>query len=237
MSLGDHLEELRKRLFASIGILILFASACAVFSFRLHAFLTAPYRELTGLDLFLGNAYGPLEIIVKLSIMSGFTLALPLLFAILWGFITPAVTPRSARTGYAVILSSAFLFWAGLCFCWFYIFPISLQFLFVDMLPEGVLPQLTMEKYYSFLFLLHIGSGLFFQLPLIIVLLGALEIIPFSWHARSYRYVIVGIFVVAAVVTPPDPLSQIIMGTLLVLLYAISLVIVYVLERIRRRKS
>lgn len=235
MSLGDHLEELRIRLFLSIGILVLFATLCGIFSFRLHAFLTSPYRTLTGLDLFLGNAYGPLEIIVKLSIMSGFTLALPLLFAILWGFITPAVSPRAARTGYAVILSSALLFWAGLVFCWYYIFPISLQFLFVDMLPEGVLPQLTMEKYYSFLFLLHTGCGLFFQLPLIIVLLGALDIIPFAWHVRSYRYVIVGIFIIAAIVTPPDPLSQIIMGSLLVLLYGISLVIVYVIERVRKR--
>jgi sec-independent protein translocase protein TatC len=237
MSIGDHLEELRWRIFAIAGVLLLFAIACGVFSFQLHDFLIKPYHDLTGLKLLLGNAYGPLEILIKLSIMAGLTLSLPLVIGIAWGFVTPALQTRQARYGYGIILASSFLFWGGLFFCWYYIFPLSLKFLFIDMLPPGVQPQLTMEKYYSFLFLLHTGSGLFFQLPLIVILLGALEIVPLAWHGRSYKYVVVSIFIIGAIVTPPDPLSQIVLSCTLLALYGISLGVVFILETLRGRRA
>lgn len=146
MSVGDHLEELRVRILWMIGVLVVFSVAAGVFSASIHRFLIAPYNEITGERLLLYSVVGPMEVYIKVSFITGLATSLPVLIYILWGFVAPAVSRRAALLGNGIVLCSTVLFWTGMAVCWFYIFPLSLQFMFVEILPEGIAPQTTVEK-------------------------------------------------------------------------------------------
>ena len=240
MSLGEHLEELRQRIIAMVSVIAVAAIITGVFSYQLHDILIIPYQTAIaekfpkGLDLLLKTVPGPMIVMFKLSMMVGFTVALPMSFFILWGFITPALSRRAAIIGRLVVAASSLLFWAGLFVCWLYIFPLAMQFMLIGMLPSHTIPQLSLEDYYTFLFWVHIGTGLGFQLPLVIVILAAARILTFQWHKRYWKHIIVGIFVFAAVVTPPDPGTQLILGGSMLVLYGISLLVIWMIERGRR---
>jgi sec-independent protein translocase protein TatC len=236
MSIGDHLEELRVRFFWMLGIIGVLSGAAGLFSADLHRLLIGPYQSLTGERLILQNVYGGMEIYIKVSVLAGVIVGFPALVFILWGFITPAVSRRVAYYGHFAVACSALLFWAGITFCWFYIFPMSLQFLFVGMQLESVAPVMAVERYYSFLFVLHIATGLAFQLPIILVALGAFGILTVDWHRRTWKYALLVIYAFAAIITPPDPWSMLAVGTLLLLLYSLSIGVVWILERTRRKK-
>ncbi len=238
MSVGDHLEEFRKRLLAIIVVVLGSALVAGIFVQEIHAFLIQPYRQLTGRALYLASVYGPMEILIELAITVGITVSLPISIFILWGFITPALSRRGAIIGNISILASSLLFWAGMAFCWNFLLPLTLKFFFITILPEGTEAQITLEKYYSFFFLMHIGAGLSFQFPLVVLLLGALGILPLAWHRRSFRYIIVGIFAFAGIITAdPNPMNQLAMGGVLTVLYTIALAILWVIERARRKRD
>ena len=231
LSVGDHLEELRWRLIIIILAVFILSLVSFFFSPLIHNFLIGPYSALTDQKLLLHNVYGSIEVLIKISITLGLTLSLPISLSILWRFVTPAINSKMAWIGHLSVGSSALLFWGGLALAWFYIFPLALHFLFQDVLLTGVSPQTTVEKYYSFLFLLHIGCGLAFQLPLLSVILGALRIVSIAWHKKNWKYVAVASLLFTAFITPPDPLSQLILSALLLCLYAVSVFLVWLIVR------
>ncbi|MCB1172451.1 MAG: twin-arginine translocase subunit TatC [Leptospiraceae bacterium] len=230
MSVGDHLEELRKRILAVLLVVTLFSIAVGLVSPWLHKILVEPFHTITGKNLIMGKAYGGLLVLMKLSVLAGVGLSLPISISILWGFIKPAVTRRTAILGNVVVAASALLFWSGVALCWLYIFPLSIRFLFQDTLLWGTDPTHPIEEYYGFLFTMHVGSGITFQLPLVLVILGALGIVTMDWHRRFWKYIFVFIFFIAAVLTPPDPISQVVLGTALLALYGISVLLVFIIE-------
>lgn len=237
LTIGDHLEELRWRLIFIFAIILILSIVCFIFGKTIHNFLIQPYLELTAHKLLLHNVYGSLEVLLKLSFMLGFTFGLPICLSLLWGFVTPAIKNKHAWWGHCTVAASSLLFWSGLWLAWQYLFPLSLQFLFQSMLLEGVAPQTTVEKYYSFLFLLHIGCGLVFQLPLLIIILGWLNILSMAWHRKNWKYIALITLVLAAVITPPDPLSQLVLAGLMCALYATAVFIVWLIERMRRKQE
>lgn len=248
MSLGEHLEELRRRLLWILGVLIVASGAAGIFVEEIHSFLVKPYLTaaaqaptLQGIPgatgLILGSVYGALEIYFKLSMMVGMIVTLPIALSLLWGFVTPAVSVRTARIGHGAVAASTLLFWSGVTFAWVYVFPISLGMMLNTFLPEGVVAQTSLEKYYSFLFMIVLGSGLTFQLPMVVVMLGAIGIVTTAWHARVWRYVIIAILLFAGFITPPDPFSIFALAVPLIVLYAVSVGIVWLIERARRRPT
>ncbi len=237
MSLGDHLEELRTRILWIVGVLTAATIGAAFWSADLHSLLIQPYREVTdNRDLYLMNVYGPMEFLVKLSLLTGITVSFPVILSILWGFATPAVSRLTAFLGHLAVASSALLFWFGIFFAWEFILPISLDFLFHGIELPGITPQITLEKYYSFLFMLVFASGIIFQLPLLLVILGGLGLITTEFHKRTWKYSIVGIFIFAAVITPPDPVSQLLFAAPVTVLYFIAVGIVWIIEKIQDKK-
>lgn len=243
LPVGDHLEELRKRLLWIAGTVCLAALLIGFKIYDIHEFLMDPYKTTVsarypgGMNLILRNVPGPMIIMIKLSFMIGFSISLPISISILWGFITPAVSRFTAWIGHIVVGASSLLFWTGMFVCWKFIFPTALQFMLIDMLPVMVDPQLTLEDYYSFVLLLHVGSGLGFQLPLLLVVLGAFGILTLRWHQNYWKYIIVGVFVFAAIITPPDPVTQLFLAVPLNLLYFVSLIIVWFIEKSKRQKK
>ncbi len=231
LSIGEHLEELRRRVISVLALLIASGVCALLFSKQLHAFLITPYLKLTNQELLLQNVYGSLEVLLKLSFMSAVSLSLPFSFYILWGFITPALPKRAAWIGGGCVMASCLLFWCGLVIAWHYLFPMALHFLFQDILLMGVKPQTTVEKYYSFLFLLHIGCGLVFQMPLLSLILGWLGIITSRWHKQNWRYIVLILLIFSAIITPPDPISQIALALLVLVLYALSVMLIWLIEK------
>lgn len=236
MSIGDHLEEFRRRLFVIVGITATLAIAIGIISPQVHSFLVGPFTEITHEKLHLRTGYGGIISLFKISLILASILAFPINLSVIWGFITPAISRKIRWIGYLVVYASSLLFWSGLAVCWFYLYRLALHFMFQEFLLEGTIAQHPLEEYYSFLFMIHIGSGLVFQLPLVIVILGAIGIIGMDWHAQYWKFIIVGIFVIAAIITPPDPITQLVMGGMLVMLYSISVLIVWLMEKARRKK-
>ena len=109
--------------------------------------------------------------------------------------------------------------------------PASNQFLLVLTLPEGVIPQLSVERYYAFVFTMLFVCGTLFQLPILLFLMGITGIMPFAWHGRHWKGITVGIFLVAALLTPPDPISQILLGGLLLGIYALTVGLLWMLGK------
>lgn len=230
MSLGDHLEELRIRILSIIFLWIIVSGIVGIFIEDIHKFLVEPFSSVSSEPLILGTVYGPLEIYFKLSIILGILISLPISLSILWGFITPALSKRSAILGHVVVIFSSLLFWVGVIFAWKYLFPLSLNMMLKYLLPYQTIAQTTIEKYYSFLFLILIGTGVTFQLPLLVVLLGSLGIVTVEWHKKAWKFVVVLLFIFSALITPPDPFSMFILALPLLLLYFISVFIVWLIE-------
>jgi sec-independent protein translocase protein TatC len=244
MTLGDHLEELRMRLLWIIGILVVTSSITGIFIERIHSFLISPYKAVvaqlpsaqTSPGLILGSIYGSLEIYFKLAVMIGSLITLPLALTILWGFVTPAVSKKTARIGHSIVLASTLLFWIGVVFAYVYVFPLSLDMMLYTFLPEGVIAQTSLEKYYSFLFMIVLGSGITFQLPMVVILLGATGIIPIAFHRKIWKFVTIGILAFSGFFTPPDPFSLFALAIPLWALYAISVSTVWLIEKGKGRR-
>ena len=236
MTLGDHLEELRRRIFAILGVWLSISIIVGIFSEDIHKFLVQPFKEISKQPLLLGTIYGPLEIYFKLSIILGMIISLPFILSILWGFITPALSKRTAMQGYIIIFISSLLFWVGVFFAWEYLFPLSLKMMLEFFLPSETIAQTTIEKYYGFLFLILIGTGATFELPLLVIFLGYLSILTLEWHKKVWKFIIVIIFVFSAIITPSDPFSMFVLAIPLTILYFLSVGIVWMFE-LRRKKE
>ncbi len=231
MTLGDHFEELRKRIFAVLGVWVGSSAIAGIFIEDIHNYLVSPFKLVSNQSLLLGTIYGPLEIYFKLAFIIGFIISLPLSLFILWGFITPALEIKTARVGNIIILSSTILFWLGVWFSWEYLFPLSLKMMLQLFLPAETIAQTTIEKYYSFLFFIIIGTGIAFQLPLVIILFGAMGIITTEWHKKTWKFVVIILFTLSAFITPPDPFSMFVLALPLIALYFISIVMVWIIEK------
>ncbi|MFN3604136.1 MAG: twin-arginine translocase subunit TatC [Leptonema sp. (in: bacteria)] len=235
LTIGDHLEELRIRIFLIIGVWLFFSFLAGFFIEDIHIFLVQPFKKISQQPLLLGTIYGPLEIYFKLALIIGILVSLPINLNILWGYVTPALQKKTAVLGHISIFVSSILFWFGVVFAWIYLFPFSLNMMLTYFLPAETIAQTTVEKYYSFLFLILIGTGLSFQLPLVVIFLGALEILTLEWHKKFWKFIIVILFVLSAFVTPPDPFSMFVMALPLLLLYLISVGFVWLIESSRKK--
>ena len=151
-TVGEHLEDFRKHLIWIIFFIIFFCSITLIFSNQLHNFLITPYTKLTNQKLLLQNVYGGLEVLVSIGINVGLILVLPIILSIIWHFISPAFSKKALIIGNISVAITTLLFWFGVIFAWIYLLPISLSFLFQDFMLQGVSPQTTVEKYYSFVF-------------------------------------------------------------------------------------
>ncbi|MBL8018958.1 MAG: twin-arginine translocase subunit TatC [Leptospirales bacterium] len=237
MSLGDHLEELRKRILISLAIVAVCSIGAGFFVTEIHRYISAPYTAITGLNMTLGSAMDALNTMIILSIAIGLTIGLPLVFFVLFEFITPALERKTAFLSRLSVGFSCILFWSGVAFCWFFIFPISVQMMFKFLLPPNTQALISLDKYYSFFFILHIGTGVTFQIPLIIVVLGGLGVVKFQMHVKSWRFVILGLLFIAMAVTPGDPVSMFIVAGPLLVFYLLAVAIVYLIEKTRSRRE
>lgn len=232
-SLYEHLTELRKRLINCILILFVATGICYGFSEHIFDFVRAPispYLKDGGLIF-----TGPLDKFIahiKLAFVCGILLSCPFWLFQVWKFIAPGLYSKERKYTIGFIFSGTTLFLTGAAFSYWIALPMAFQFL---MTFGGDLdkPMITIDKYMGFFTQMCLMFGVAFELPLVIVILGMMGIVSQKFLRTNRRYAIMTIAVIAAVITPPDLLSMVMMLAPMWILYESSVLIVGIFEKKR----
>lgn len=233
MSLFEHLDELRYRLIVSlVSIVVLFCIAI-FFANDLLLFLKQPLVAVLPKNLPTLHFTGPLDVFLvgmKVAFLAAIIAASPVWLTQFWRFIEPALYKTERRFILPFIVASLGLFLLGVAFCFYVILPMTLHFL-IGMGQEVGTPIITITDYISLLVVLIFGFGFIFEAPLVLVLLASLGVVDAEQLAKSRRHVIVGVLLLAALLTPPDPLSQVGMAIPLYVMFEISIVIIRMMKK------
>jgi sec-independent protein translocase protein TatC len=241
MSLGDHLEELRMRLILAITGVVVCSIFCLFFGSKIISFIEKPYIAVMGMEARL-QTLAPSDgfaAYMKISLVSGLLLSSPWVFYQLWMFVSAGLYPREKRYVYLATPFSAALFIAGALFFISVVAPVALAFLvkFNEKILR-VSSNFTFSNYISFVTTLMLVFGVAFQTPIAIFFLNRTGLISLQALRRSRAFVLLGVFVVAAVATPgPDVVSQITLAIPLYLLFELGILLSYFAERRKRLQN
>jgi sec-independent protein translocase protein TatC len=202
MTLLEHLEELRRRIVYSVVALFLAFLGCWAVAERIFHFLALPiYRFLPpGSKLTFLGVTEPFMLYMKVALLAGCFLAAPVVLYQVWGFIAPGLYARERRYAAPFVVCGSLFFLAGGAFAYYVAFPFAVQFL-LDVGKEFT-PMITADRYLSFMMTVILGLGLMFELPIVIVLLAKIGLVTPRFLMRHFRWAVIIIVFVAAVVTP-----------------------------------
>jgi sec-independent protein translocase protein TatC len=242
MPLLDHLVELRNRLMYACGAIFLGFLICYFFAEHIYAFLVQPladaYQGQTGRRMIYTGLTEAFFTYLKVAFWAGAFLTFPFVAIQLWMFIAPGLYRDEKRAFLPFLAATPVLFFLGGAMVYYFIFPLAWRF-FLSFETTGVDGGLPIElearvgEYLSLVMKLIFAFGLSFQLPVALTLMGRVGLVSSEALARNRKYAIVGVFVVAAIITPPDIISQIGLGIPIIILYEISIIAVRIVERKR----
>jgi sec-independent protein translocase protein TatC len=220
-----HLLELRSRLLKAIAGVGLVFLALAFFAQDLYTLLARPLLKLMphGSSMIATEVASPFLTPFKLAAVVAFVVALPWVLYQVWAFIAPGLYRSEQRLVVPLLVSSTLLFYAGVAFAYFLVLPAVFKFT-LAFAPEGVAVMTDITKYLDFVLSLFVAFGLTFEVPVAIVLMVWSGFVTPAALAAKRDYVIVGVFFVAAVMTPPDVVSQIAMAVPMYLLFELGIV-------------
>jgi len=222
----SHLVELRSRLLYSIIAVLVVFVALFPWSKEIYALLARPMlRALpSGAQMIATDVTGTFLVPLKVTLMAAFLIALPYVLWQAWAFVAPGLYQNEKRLALPVIASSVVFFVFGMAFAYFFVFPVMFSF-FAGYTPAGVTMMTDIEKYLSFVLTMFVAFGITFEVPVIIVVLVRMRVVGLD-KLRSIRpYAIVGAFIVGAIFTPPDVVSQLMLALPLWLLYELGLLL------------
>ncbi len=220
--LGEHLEELRRRIISPLVAIVLFGGIAYYFRIRLLGFLIRAAREESLIYLHPTEAF---LTYLKLAVITGLILSTPWLLYQFWKFILPALFEEEEKWFKLGFFLGGVLFYAGIGLALLIGLPYTMKFL-ANVGGESLVSSFSVRNYITFTSLLSFATGLVFELPLLIYLMVRLGFVKPSTLRKNRRYVIVGAFIVAAFITPTDLFSQAFMAIPLILLYEVSLLFV-----------
>jgi sec-independent protein translocase protein TatC len=222
----SHLIELRTRLMRSIIAVVVVLLVLFPFAKDIYALLAQPLLRVLphGSTMIATDVTGTFLVPLKVTLMAAFLIALPYVLWQAWAFVAPGLYQHEKRLVMPVLVSSCLFFLFGMSFAYFFVFPIAFGF-FAGYAPAGVQMMTDIDKYLSFVLTMFMAFGITFETPVIVVVLVRMRVVTLE-KLRSFRpYVIVGAFVVGAVFTPPDVISQSLLAVPLWLLYELGLVL------------
>jgi sec-independent protein translocase protein TatC len=234
MPLTAHLEELRSRLIRMIAAVTVAALLAWLVIEHLVDFLLAPLQQLRpGQSLIIGT--GVTEAFftkLKVAVIGGIFVSSPVLFYQAWRFIAPGLYDREKRVALPFSIAASVFFIAGASFCYWLVFPVAFQFFLQEFASIGVEAQIRVSEYLSFASRMLLAFGATFELPVVTFFLARIGLVTHKNLIAWWRYAIVVIFVVAAVLTPgPDVASQMLMAAPLLVLYVLSIGVAYMVAR------
>ncbi len=247
MPLLDHLVELRSRLLKSVIALLLAFLVCFFFAEPIYAFLTEPLaailRERREDPRMIFTALTEVFFTyVKVAFFAGAFISCPIFLTQLWLFVAPGLYKKEQKALAPFLIATPVLFFVGGALVYYVIFPLAARFLvgFEVLGGEGdldIVLEAKVSEYLSLIMKLIFAFGLCFQLPVIMTLLARVGLATSAGMAAKRKYAVVAVFVVAAVLTPPDPVSQISLAVPIILLYEISIYMAKLVERKRAREE
>ena len=227
----DHLEELRWRLIKSILSILLGAVVSFYFIDLIIEFLIKPTEGLkNAMDLQVLKVQGMFMIKWGIALLGGVVVSVPVLTYQLWKFIAPGLYIDEKKYIIPLILFTFLSFISGLVFAYMIVIPFSLSF-FTSVGLEGIENNFSINYYFNFITWLMLGSGLIFELPVVVFILSIIGLLTPAFMRHYRRYAIVLILVISAFITPPDPVSLVLMSIPLLLLYEISIGVSWLVNR------
>lgn len=215
-----HLIELRKRLLHSVIALLLVFVCLFPWASDLYALLAQPLlaKLPQGGQMIATDVTTPFFVPMKVALMSSFLIALPYILFQIWSFVAPGLYSHEKRWVAPLVIASSILFLCGMAFAYFAVFPMVFAFITASA-PQGVAVMTDIDKYLSFVLTMFLAFGVTFQVPVAVVAMVRMGFITVEKLREVRRYVIVGAFIVAAIMTPPDVVSQFMLAIPLWLLY------------------
>ena len=223
-SFMSHLIELRQRLVrAALATLIVFV-ALSPFMKQIFDLLSRPLMVALpeGTKLLATGVITPFMVPLKVTLFSAFLLALPYVLYQVWAFVAPGLYKHEKRLALPIIASSLIMFALGMAYCYFIVFNLVFKFI-AGFAPTSVAVAPDIEAYFNFVLGMFLAFGLTFEVPIVVVLLARFGIASVDKLKQARPYVIVGAFIVAAIFTPPDVVSQLLLAIPLCLLYELGI--------------
>lgn len=241
MELSDtlgHFYELRTRCICILLGLLLAACVTVPFANELHQFFVAPLLSQlpAGGRMIATSVMSPFMIPLKIALYVAFILSLPNTLYQLWKFVQPGLYPKEKLVSVMGVVASLSLFVLGACFAFYLVIPVVFKFI-IGSAPAGVAVMTEIGNYLDFLISITLAFGVSFQTPIIVVAIAYMGLVELQTLKESRGYVIVGAFVIGAIFTPPDIISQFMLAIPLWLLYELGLLVARVLIYRRNRAT
>lgn len=220
----SHLVELRSRVMkASVAVIVVFLCLMP-WAGQIYDLLAQPMMAAlpAGSKMIATGVITPFLIPMKVTLLVAFVIALPWVLYQAWAFIAPGLYTHEKKLIAPLVISSSILFIAGIAFCYFFVFGVVFKFV-NDFAPASVSVAPDIDSYFGFVMTMFLAFGITFEVPIVVIVLVRMGLVTVEKLKEIRPYVIVGAFVIAAIVTPPDVMSQLLLAVPLCLLYEIGL--------------
>ena len=226
----SHIIELRRRILRSLSAVALLFVPMYYFIDEIFAFISGPLRDKLPGDMIATQVASPFLTPFKLAIYAAIFAAVPVLLHQMWGFVSPGLYLREKRFAAPLLVSSIALFYLGMAFAYFLVFPLVFQF-FANVTPEGVAMMTDINHYLDFVLKMFLAFGLAFEIPVATVLLVLSGLATPQGIASKRPYVIVGCFFVGMLLTPPDIISQVLLAIPAWVLFEVGIALSRLIKR------
>ena len=224
-SFMSHLVELRDRVVKTSIVVVIFFAICFYFSADIMRFLSAPLYQVlpAGTRPVFTDQAGAFFTLTKVALLTAILASLPWILYQVWAFVAPGLYEHEKRFAVPLIFSSVFFMLVGISFAYYFVLPASYKFFISFSSQTGAVVMQDLQKYWDFTLSIFFGFGLTFEVPVVEMLLVKLGMVTTKQLREIRPYVLVGAFVVAAVLTPPDVISQFMLAIPLILLYELGI--------------
>lgn len=228
----SHLVEMRDRLLRAVLAVVIIFICLFPWAQELYALLAKPMLAALpkGGQMIATEVTTPFFVPMKVTLMAAFLLALPWVFYQAWAFVAPGLYQHEKRIGVPLVVASVILFLLGMAFAYFLVFPVVFGFV-VGVAPAGVAVMTDIGKYLDFVMTLFLAFGITFEVPVAVVLLVKMGMVSVAKLREIRPYVVVGAFVVGAIFTPPDIISQFMLAVPLWILYELGIIVAAMITR------
>jgi sec-independent protein translocase protein TatC len=237
-TLISHLLELRHRLLLSMVAIGLAFIPCVLNSNDIFTFIAQPLlaKLPEGSNLIATGVMSPFTTPFKLSFFAALLLAMPYIIYQLWSFVAPGLYRNERRFAVPLLISAIVLFYVGVAFAYYVVFPVMFQF-FASTTPKGVAMMTDINNYLDFVLTMFFCFGLAFEVPVAVVLLVVMGMVKVEALKKNRGYVLIGIFILAALLTPPDAISQCSLAIPMYGLYEAGILMASVLSRKKQQAA
>ena len=237
MTFLEHLEDLRKRIFYSLIAILAAVVPGAVFSKDIFQILTRPVSQYLppGQTLVFTTLTSPFVVYMKVAFLAAAFIAAPIVFLQVWFFVAPGLYRKEKKYVWPFVTFTTAFFTLGALFGYFFVFPYACRF-FIQ-IGKDFQPLLTMDQYFSLMLKLLLGIGVVFETPTLIFFLSRMGVVTSRWMLRNFKYAVLAIFIIAAVITPtPDPINQLILALPMLALYSLGILIAFLFGKERKER-